>query len=400
MKTCLVTGAAGFIGSNFVKHILNQEEERKVIVLDALTYAGNLTNLEAFLNGENLLLPSSWTEIEPIKIDHLGNVCCSFDGENLNKNRLKKLTGFSFTVTPREEIGKAIQSLLRNNQLIFIIGNIADQELVSQLMPMADEVVHFAAESHVDRSILNPDTFIKTDVYGTYVLLEEAQKVNSLTSFVHISTDEVYGVATEKSFDEQDPINPRNPYSASKAAADRLAFAYHETYGLPVKIVRPSNNFGPNQYPEKLIPLMTIKALNDERLPVYGDGKQIRDWLYVKDTARAIELVLNAGRNGEVYNIAGKNERENIEIVQAILKQTDKSDNLIEYVTDRPGHDRRYSLNDDKIRKELGFKQVASFEDLLSGTVKWYLNNRSWWEKTLKEDTDYHSFMKKWYDKR
>jgi len=261
-------------------------------------------------------------------------------------------------------------------------------------------VVNFAAETHVDRSILNPDQFIKTDVYGTYVLLEAARRNPDLKRFLHVSTDEVYGVASEHSFSEKDPINPRNPYSASKAAADRLVYAYNQTYGLPVNIVRPSNNFGPNQYPEKLIPVMIIKALRDEKLPVYGDGKQVRDWLFVRDTARAIEVVLERAPIGEVYNIAGRNERENIFMVNTILQRLGKSTELINYVKDRPGHDVRYSLDDSKLRDELGYSPEKDFESNLKETIDWYVIYQEWWQKILDHDKEYREFMSRWYKER
>jgi len=247
---------------------------------------------------------------------------------------------------------------------------------------------------------MNPDEFIKTDVYGTYVLLETARNNLNLAKFVHVSTDEVYGVATEKSFCETDPINPRNPYSASKAAADRLVYAYNQTYDLPINIVRPSNNFGPYQYPEKLIPVIITKALKNEKLPVYGDGRQIRDWLYVGDTVRAIDMVIHNGQVGEVYNIAGRNERENIMVIKEILGRLNKPESLISFVQDRPGHDRRYSLDDSKLRSELGFESLESFESNLVKTVDWYLDNQGWWKKILEEDNEYKKFMEEWYKDR
>ena len=268
-----------------------------------------------------------------------------------------KLSGRSYSAVNTEEVGESAVRTLEGSELAFIVANISDQKIAKQLLQLADIVVNFAAETHVDRSILNPDQFIKTDVYGTYVLLEAARESKSFIKFVHVSTDEVYGAAHEKSFSESDPINPRNPYSASKAAADRMVYAYNQTYGLPINIVRPSNNFGPYQYPEKLIPVMILKAFREEQLPVYGNGRQIRDWLFVRDTAKAIELVVEKGAIGEVYNIAGGNEKENIFIVQKILEKLEKPLSLIKYVKDRPGHDLRYSLNDNKIREQLGYSE-------------------------------------------
>lgn len=401
----LITGGAGFIGSNFVKQTLNFDKKAKVIVLDAMTYAGNLNNLKVYLENEEILIPKTYEKLEVITRDMKGKILAPSKRDSFINKRIKqKLKGFKFKYTSFQDITSKLKSNFTSNEnnsrLKAIVGNIIDSDILEAIMPFCDIVVNFAAETHVDRSILSPDEFIKTDVYGTYMLLEAARKSSKLKKFIHISTDEVYGVAAKKSFVETDPINPRNPYSASKAAADRLVYAYNQTYGLPVNIVRLSNNFGPYQYPEKLIPVMIIKALNDEFLPVYGDGKQIRDWLYVKDAAKAIELVIKKAKIGETYNIAGQNERENIEIVHQILKKLDKPFNLIKYVRDRPGHDRRYSLDDSKIRLELGFYQEGLFEEKLDYTIQWYLDNKNWWEKIINEDKEYKEFVEKWYKER
>lgn len=400
MKTILITGGAGFIGSNFANHILERREDLQIIVLDSLTYAGNLANLSDHLNGSNLFVPEEHERLEPISYDLSGNSSVATDMSK-DLERLKfKLDGIAHNQVPVAQLRKLVENVLLENRLALVLGSIEDRSIVEQIMPLCDTVVNFAAETHVDRSILNPDQFIKTDVYGTYVLLEAARRNPDLKRFLHVSTDEVYGVASEHSFSEKDPINPRNPYSASKAAADRLVYAYNQTYGLPVNIVRPSNNFGPNQYPEKLIPVMIIKALRDEKLPVYGDGKQVRDWLFVRDTARAIETVLERAPIGEVYNIAGRNERENIFMVNTILQRLGKSTELINYVKDRPGHDVRYSLDDSKLRDELGYSPEKDFESNLKETIDWYVNYQEWWQKILDHDKEYREFMSRWYKER
>ena len=389
--TYLVTGGAGFIGSNYVRNLLKNGE--RVIVLDAFTYAGNPDNLKEFT--DRFFLPKSYTEVHPVRVDTSSwRIDVDQSWIEMTKDRWKrKFEGYKIT----ELTQKSLDSSLKDTNLAVVIGNIVDRDLVQFLMKNADVVIHFAAETHVDRSILRADEFVKTDIYGTYVLLEAARS-SKVEKFVHVSTDEVYGQAMDKKFKEEDPINPRNPYSASKAGADRLVWAYSQTYDLPVIILRPSNNFGPYQYPEKLIPVVITRALRNEEIPVYGDGRQIRDWLYVQDTAKAIDLVIEKGRIGEVYNIAGRNERENTYVVKTILKLLNKSERLIKHVKDRPGHDRRYALDDIKIR-ELGFESIR-FEDVIEDVVKWYVDNKWWWEKILKMDVEYRVFIEKWYSRR
>ncbi|MDT8979769.1 dTDP-glucose 4,6-dehydratase [Paenibacillus sp. chi10] len=315
----LITGGAGFIGSNFVIYMLNKYPEYKIVNVDALTYAGNLENLSDVQHNPNY--------------------------------RFEK-------------------------------ADIADAQAMGQLFSEGiDVVVNFAAESHVDRSILEPEIFVKTNVLGTQVLLDAAKK-NGVTKFVQVSTDEVYGTLGETGlFSETTPLTPNSPYSASKAGGDLLVRAYHETFGLPVNITRCSNNYGPYQFPEKLIPLMIANALNDKQLPIYGDGLNVRDWLYVEDHCSAIDLVIHKGRNGEVYNVGGNNERTNIHIVRTILEQLGKPESLIKYVEDRLGHDRRYGIDATKITTELGWKPKHTFETGIKETINWYLNNRSWWER-------------------
>lgn len=332
----LVTGGAGFIGSNFVLYMLREHPEYQIINVDALTYAGNLENLKA---------------IE-------GNANHTF---------------------VKADIGDASKM----------------DELVSQGV---DIIVNFAAESHVDRSILEPDVFVKTNVLGTQVLLDVAKK-HKITKFVQVSTDEVYGTLGEIGlFTEETPLTPNSPYSASKAGGDLLVRAYHETFGLPMNITRCSNNYGPFQFPEKLIPLIISRALADESLPVYGDGLNIRDWLYVEDHCSAIDLVIHEGKNGEVYNIGGNNERTNIHIVKTILEQLDKPESLIKYVEDRPGHDRRYGIDPTKTMNELGWKPKHNFESGIKATIQWYLDNKEWWSRIA--SGEYQEYYQKQYGSR
>jgi dTDP-glucose 4,6-dehydratase len=331
MKTYLITGGAGFIGSNFVHYILSHYDDVQVTNLDKLTYAGNLDNLR---NVEN------------------------------------------------------------DSHYKFVKGDICDEEMVNSLIHDADIVVNFAAESHVDRSIGRPDDFIKTDVYGTFVLLEAARK-HDVEKFVQISTDEVYGSTEGASFTETDPLMPSSPYSASKAGADRLAYSYFVTYDIPVLITRCSNNYGPFQYPEKLISLFVTNALEDQDLPIYGDGKNVRDWIYVEDHCSAIDVVIERGENGEVYNIGSGNEKTNLDITHLVLDSLGKSRDLMRFVTDRLGHDRRYSLNWEKI-KDLGWTPQHEFEQGMEATIRWYQNNRWWWEKI--KSGEYLEYYKKQYN--
>jgi dTDP-glucose 4,6-dehydratase len=332
----LITGGAGFIGSNFVLYMLKKYPEYLIINFDALTYAGNLENLQ---------------EIE------------------------------------------------NYNQYSFIKGSIADRQSVELLFQQGiDTVVNFAAESHVDRSITDPGIFVETNVKGTQVLLDAARKYN-VTKFVQVSTDEVYGsLGAIGLFTEETPLAPNSPYSASKAGGDLLVHAYHETYGLPINITRCSNNYGPYQFPEKLIPLMITNALNDKSLPVYGDGLNIRDWLYVEDHCSAIDLVMHNGVNGEVYNIGGNNERTNMQIIQTILGLLDKPESLIQYVQDRLGHDRRYGIDATKIKRELGWEPQYSFEKGMPKTIEWYLDNQSWWKRI--QTGEYETYYTKQYGAR
>ncbi|MCX5778242.1 MAG: dTDP-glucose 4,6-dehydratase [Elusimicrobia bacterium] len=318
----LVTGGAGFIGSNFIRYMLKEHPSCWVINLDKLTYAGNLENLR--------------------------------DCEN-------------------------------NPRYKFVKGDICDAKVVNRLTAQVDAVVNFAAETHVDRSILTPESFIETDVRGTFTLLEAAKKYK-IKRYIQISTDEVYGSIAKGSFTEKSHLSPNSPYSSSKAGGDLLVRSYFITYKVPTIITRSSNNFGPAQYPEKIIPLFITNALEDKPLPLYGDGKNVRDWLYVVDNCRAIDAVLQRGREGEVYNIGGGNEITNRVLTNLILKQLGKPSSLIVRVPDRPGHDRRYSLDCSKLKKELKYAPDTDFTTALTETVNWYCTNQSWWKKLKNKD--------------
>lgn len=333
----LVTGGAGFIGGNFVQYMVDKYPAYEIYNLDLLTYAGDLTKHK---------------EIE----------------ERANYNFLK--------------------------------ADIANRQIINDLFNeyKFDFVVHFAAESHVDRSITDPGIFVQTNVLGTQVLLEAAKNIG-ITKFVHVSTDEVYG---ELDFDpttfftEDTPIQPNSPYSASKASSDLLVRAYHETFKLPINITRCSNNYGPYHFPEKLIPLTISRVLNGQKVPVYGDGKNIRDWLHVIDHCAAIDLVMHQGENGEVYNIGGHNEKTNLEVVQTIISTLEKSEELIEYVTDRLGHDKRYAIDPSKLEK-LGWQPTYTFETGIAQTIQWYLDNKEWWERII--SGEYQTYFEKQYSK-
>lgn len=350
MKNILVTGGAGFIGSNFIQYILDQQKDILLLNLDLLTYAGNLENL------------------------------------------------------------KSVEKDLRYH---FVRGDIRDRSLVNQLFDQYDfdTVVHFAAESHVDRSITDPEIFLSTNVLGTQVLLDSAKAHWNLEPdnkycreyrpgihYLQVSTDEVYGALGKTGmFTEETPLSPNSPYSASKASADLLVRAYYQTYGLPINITRCSNNYGPYQFPEKLIPLMIHNAQQDKPLPVYGDGMQIRDWLHVRDHCAAICTVLEKGIIGEIYNIGGNNEKANIEIVKLIISRLDKSEELITYVRDRPGHDRRYAIDNKKITTQLGWKPAYTFEQGIRETIQWYLDNSEWVNRIT--TGDYQNYYDQMYNK-
>jgi dTDP-glucose 4,6-dehydratase len=333
----LVTGAAGFIGSCFVRQDLSVDSADEIVVLDKLTYAGNLENLAPVAND------------------------------------------------PRFQ---------------FVKGDICDAALVNQLFEdwKPDAVVHFAAESHVDRSILSPLPVFETNLRGTFVLLEAA-RTHKLRRFVHVSTDEVYGsLEAPLEADESYPLKASSPYSAAKAGSDLLALSYHTTYKLPVVVTRASNNYGPYHFPEKLIPLMISNAMEDKPLPIYGDGMQVRDWLYVEDHTRAIRTVLEKGRDGEVYNIGGNRSLPNLEVVRQILAATGKPDSLMQFVTDRPGHDRRYALSSEKLMKETGWSPLMNFEEGLQKTVDWYRSHQDWVRRV--KSGEYQSYYSKNYDDR
>lgn len=355
MKTILVTGGAGFIGSNFIHYISRIYPDYRIVNLDKLTYAGNLENLQG--------------------------------------------------------VGK-------NSNYTFVKGDISDKAIVDKIFKEypIDTVVNFAAESHVDRSILGPEEFVRTNVFGTFILLETARRywlgdsrpgAQDSRLFLHVSTDEVYGsLGEEGCFTEDTPYAPNSPYSASKASSDHLVRAYHHTYGLPTITTNCSNNYGPYQFPEKLIPLMIINALKDKPLPVYGDGGNIRDWLYVEDHCTALDIVIHKGKAGEVYNIGGNNEWRNIDIVNLVCKLLEtrlklspgSKKKLITYVKDRSGHDRRYAMDASKIKREIGWSPAYSFEQGIKKTIDWYLENKEWWEGILKGE--YLDYYRRWYEDR
>ena len=337
MKKILVTGGAGFIGGNFVHYMVNKYPEYTIVNLDALTYAGNLETLKDIEGKENYR---------------------------------------------------------------FVKGDISDREFIFNLFKEEkfDIVVNFAAESHVDRSFENPGIFIQTNVIGTQVLLD-ASKEFGVKRYHQVSTDEVYGDLPldrlDLFFTEETQLNPSSPYSASKASADFLVNAYQRTFRLPTTISRCSNNYGPYHFPEKLIPLMISRALNDDYLPVYGDGKNVRDWLHVEDHCSYIDLIIHNGKVGEVYNVGGHNERTNLEVVKTILNALDKPESLITYVKDRPGHDLRYAIDPTKLENELGWKPKYNFDTGIQQTIKWYLDNKSWWQNIL--SGDYKHYYEKYY---
>jgi len=332
----LVTGGAGFIGSNFVRWAHATHPDWQITTLDKLTYAGRLENLREVAE------------------------------------------------SPRHR---------------FVKGDVADAAVAGPLVRAADVVVHFAAETHVDRSILAAGEFIHTDVFGTFVLLEAAREAPTLRRFIQISTDEVYGSVPEGHSRETDELRPRNPYSASKAGADRLAYSYWATYGVPVVVTRASNNYGPNQFPEKVIPLFITNAIDDLPLPLYGDGQNVRDWLHVEDHCRGIDLLIERGTPGEVYNIGGGNEVKNVDLTHRILELTGKPASLIRPVADRPGHDRRYALDTAKLRG-LGWQPQAAFDDGLAATVRWYVENEWWWRPIKEQDPAFKAYYQTQYGGR
>ena len=335
MVKALITGGAGFIGSNFVRYMLDKYEDYQIVNLDSLTYCGNLENLSGIEDNPNYT---------------------------------------------------------------FCKGDITDKELVFKITSDADYIINFAAESHVDRSIEDPEIFIKSNVLGTQVLLDAAKEYG-IKKYLQVSTDEVYGSLGKTGYFREDtPLAPNSPYSASKASADLMVRAYNKTFDLPVNITRCSNNYGPYQFPEKLIPLMISNALEDKPLPVYGDGLNIRDWLHVYDHCSAIDLVLHKGKIGEIYNIGGNNEKKNIEIVKLILQNLNKPESLIKFVKDRLGHDRRYAIDSSKIQNELGWTPKYTFETGIAETINWYLDNRKWWERI--KSGEYMAYYERMYKNR
>ena len=336
MVDVLVTGGAGFIGSNFVRYALGAHDDWRITTLDKLTYAGRLENLHDVMSH------------------------------------------------PRHT---------------FVRGDVADAAVAAPLVQQSDVVVHFAAETHVDRSLMHAGEFITTDVFGTFVLLEAARESKRIRRFIQISTDEVYGNVPEGSSRETDELKPRNPYSASKAGADRLAYSYYATYEVPVIITRASNNYGPYQFPEKVIPLFVTNLIDNIPVPLYGDGLQVRDWLHVLDHCRAVDFLIEGGQNGEVYNVGGGNDVRNVDLTKRILELTGKGESLIRHVPDRQGHDRRYSLDTSKLR-QLGWAPQEPFDSGLAATVDWYRQNDWWWRPIKDGDPAFRSYYERQYGKR
>jgi len=340
MKNIIVTGGAGFIGGNFVHYMINKYNDYKIICLDALTYAGNMETLEPVMGNKNYK---------------------------------------------------------------FIKADIADRNAIYNIFEneKPNIVINFAAESHVDRSIENPDVFLKTNILGTSILLDACRKYG-IERFHQVSTDEVYGDLpldrTDLFFTEETPIHTSSPYSASKASADLLVQAYYRTFKVPITISRCSNNYGPYHFPEKLIPLIIANALNDKELPVYGKGENVRDWLYVEDHCSAIDMIIHNGKVGEVYNIGGHNEKTNLEVVKTILRELNKPESLIKYVTDRPGHDMRYAIDPTKIKNDLSWEPTTPFNEGIKKTVRWYLDNKKWWNNIL--NGEYQQYYEKMYKNR
>jgi len=345
----LVTGGCGFIGSNFIHYIAKKYPDYEIANLDVLTYAGNLENLK---------------DVE-------------------NPPRLAE------TTARRREAG--------NPNYKFVRGDICDKDLVENLVKDCDIIVHFAAESHVDRSIIDASAFVRTNVIGTHILLEAARKYSK--RFHHVSTDEVFGSLgpNDQAFNENTPYDPRSPYSASKAASDHLVRAYYHTYDLPITISNCSNNYGPYHFPEKVIPLFITNLIEGKKVPLYGDGLNIRDWLYVEDHCEAIDLIIHKGKFGETYCVGGNSEKTNKELTEMILKLIGKDETNIEYVKDRPGHDRRYSIDFSKIKNELGWQPKTSFEEGIKKTIEWFKNNEAWW-KSIKSG-EYKDYYQKQYNK-
>ena len=336
----IVTGGAGFIGSNFVFYMLKEHPDYRIVCLDKLTYAGNLKTLKPVMDNENFR---------------------------------------------------------------FVRADICDREAVDQIFSEEhpDIVVNFAAESHVDRSIEDPEVFLRTNILGTATLMDACRKYG-IQRYHQVSTDEVYGDLPldrpDLFFTETTPLHTSSPYSSSKASADLLVLAYHRTYGLPVTISRCSNNYGPYHFPEKLIPLMSANALNDKPLPVYGKGENVRDWLYVMDHCHAVDMIMRDGRDGEIYNIGGHNERDNLTVVKTILKHLGKPESLITFVTDRKGHDKRYAIDPEKVSRELGWEPETDFDDGIAQTIDWYIEHRDWWEHIV--SGDYQNYYQKMYEGR
>ncbi|MEN3046751.1 MAG: GDP-mannose 4,6-dehydratase [Candidatus Hydrothermales bacterium] len=379
MGLYLVTGGAGFIGSNFIRYLINEEKNSKFIVYDSLTYSGLPFNLSPFLKEDNIvvvLFGKDYFKFERSKIKSYKKIYSKKELEDLIKKFISK-----------------------EDRLLLIVASITNLEPLKVVMTFIDNLFHFAAETHVDRSIMYPHRFVFTDVVGTYFLLYAFKEINGQRGkFIHISTDEIYGEIIEGKAKEDSPLYPSSPYSASKAGADRLVYSFYKTYGLPVIIVRPSNVFGERQFPEKFIPLSIMKVLMKEKIPIYGDGKQIRSWIYQEDAVRGIYLIFKKGKIGEEYNLPGNTELENIKVAEIICDLAGvEKEKFIEFLKDRPAHDRRYSLDGTKLFS-LGFKYSWNFNDAIKKTFEFYKQNFRFYKKLLKEKK-VKKFMDVWYSK-
>lgn len=402
METFGISGAAGFIGSNFTHFAV--EKDHKVIAIDSLSYPGFLFNLEPWISESRILGLKTGKDFSMVNFsieksqDQIykkifsNRILCQIPGDKLKDYNL-------ILFENKKDFTKEIESFIESSEkLLFILGSITDEELISIILPYVNYFFNFAAETHVDRSILSQEEFIFTDILGTYNILKGLIKYKNVKKFIQISTDEVYGSSIEGSFNESNTLNPSSPYAATKASADLLCLAFYKTFNVPVTLTRPSNNYGPRQYPEKLIPLSIIKILRGEKVPIYGSGKQKREWIYVNDCVKGIYQVFLKGTAGEIYNIGSGFEIENLEVVQRIGKILGKNEDIYEFVKDRPSHDTRYFLNSSKI-KSLGWEPETDFEEGLKLTVDWYIKNKDLYIRIM-ESTDFSSFYKLWYQKR
>ncbi len=402
MEKVCVLGGAGFLGSNFIDFLIN--ENYKIICVDNLCYSGFLFNLKPYIEKGKIIALAKGRDFFEIDFNIYNSNFIFYKSISSNKIFYEKFNektkGYDLTIFEDEnEFKMEIDNFLKSEEkFLFVLGSITDEKVLDNLFRYSDYVLNFAAETHVDKSILSQDEFIFTDIIGTYKILKVLKKYKNVKKFIQVSTDEVYGPKKEGSFKETDSLNPTSPYSASKAAGDLLCLSFYRTFNLPVIIVRPSNNYGPKQYPEKLVPLSIIKILRNEKVPIYGNGRQKREWIYAGDTAYGIYTVLKKGEIGEIYNIGSGFEIENIELVKIIGNFMGKNENFYEFVKDRPSHDIRYFLDSTKIRK-LGWEPKTDFYDGIKRTIEFYKENKDFYFKIF-ESEEFKSFYNLWYQKR